>query len=44
MNHYELMLKKSKEYRKVMTHVNKDYHMAFKEWLVNKTDEFRPNN
>ena len=44
MNHYELMLKKSKEYRKVMNHVNKDYHMAFKEWLVNKTDEFRPNN
>lgn len=27
-----------------MNHVNKDYRMAFKEWLVNKTDEFRPNN
>lgn len=27
-----------------MNHVNKDYHMAFKEWLVNQTDEFRPHN
>jgi len=25
----------SRELQKVMNHVNKDYHMAFKEWLVN---------
>eukprot|EP00349_Pseudokeronopsis_sp_Brazil_P004365 CAMPEP_0202960590 /NCGR_PEP_ID=MMETSP1396-20130829/4734_1 /ASSEMBLY_ACC=CAM_ASM_000872 /TAXON_ID= /ORGANISM="Pseudokeronopsis sp., Strain Brazil" /LENGTH=300 /DNA_ID=CAMNT_0049679897 /DNA_START=551 /DNA_END=1453 /DNA_ORIENTATION=+ len=32
----------SKEFEKVMKHVNRDYHQAFKEWLVHTTDEFRP--
>lgn len=27
-----------------MLHVDRDYHQAFKEWLVNSTDEFRPHN
>ena len=34
-NKYSQLLSHSREYKKVMKHVNKDYHMAFKEWLVN---------
>jgi hypothetical protein len=32
---YSHVFNHSREYKKVMNHVNKDYHMAFKEWLVN---------
>lgn len=28
----------------MIKHVNKDYHLAFKEWLMNQSDEFRPHN
>ena len=32
---YNHIFANSREYKKVINHVNKDYHMAFKEWLVN---------
>jgi hypothetical protein len=30
-----VVLENSHHYQKVMNHVNKDYHLAFKEWLMN---------
>jgi Amt family ammonium transporter len=34
----------SEDLIKIMDHVNKDYHMAFKEFLQTQKDDFRPHN
>jgi Amt family ammonium transporter len=31
-------------FQKVINHVNKDYHNAFKEWLMSQKEDFRPHN
>lgn len=34
----------SKKYERVISHVNIEFHEAFKEWLIGQTNEFRPHN
>ena len=41
---FNQIFQNSKEYKKVINHVNKDYHMAFKEWLTHQNEDFRPHN
>ena len=37
-------IERSHDYQKVVRYVYRDYHQAFKEWLLSQTDEFRPHN
>lgn len=38
------VLDSSLKYQRVIQHVNLEFHDAFKEWLANQTNEFRPHN